>query len=98
MTELVDFSEIVIDDQLVAYWYGGHGDMGRWEHKYSVTLYRYDNGEWIDNTQGSADGSYVFEGLPSGTYRVEANAPGYFTEFYQESADWDHATPQPLHG
>ena len=92
-TDSDDASEIVIDDQVVAYWYKGHGSADRWEHKMEVSLHWYDTNEWVKSTCGDAGGNYTFENIPIGSYRVEATAPGYATEFFEESVGWDEAIP-----
>jgi hypothetical protein len=92
-TDSDDASEIVVDDELTAYWYEGHGPANRWEQKVDIRLQRYDTGEWVSSTRGNADGSYIFEDLPAGSYIVQAAAPGYVSEFFKETASWDEATP-----
>ena len=76
-TDSDDASEIVIDGQLVAGWYGGHSTMGRWEDRINVDLFQYDNHEHIGGTSGNPDGSYLFTNIPAGSYILEATAPGY---------------------
>jgi len=92
-TDSDDASEIVIGDQVVAAWYGGHGPADRWEGKFEVRLNRHDTGEWVASDRGARDGSYAFDNLPPGAYILEAVAPGYPNEFYQEAWQWDDATP-----
>jgi len=91
-TDSDDASEIVIDDQVVAHWYGGHGTMNMWDHKFNVTLYRHDTHEHVNNTGGNPDGSYMFTAIPVESYIVEADAPGYLRELFQDSFVWDQAT------
>ena len=90
-TDSDDASEIVIDGQLVAGWYGGHSTMGRWENRINVDLFQYGNHEHIGGTSGNPDGSYLFTNIPAGSYILEATAPGYLWEFFQDSFDWDQA-------
>jgi parallel beta-helix repeat protein len=97
-TDSDDASEIVIDDQVVASWYGGHSSMARWEHKFNVDLFRYDTQEHVENIWGDPDGSYTFSGLPAGSYYIEATAPGYVREFYQEELRWEDALEIPVAG
>ncbi|MEK7353207.1 MAG: CARDB domain-containing protein, partial [Chloroflexota bacterium] len=81
-TDSDDASEIVIDTQVVAYWYNGHGAAGRWEHKVDISLYQSGTNTWINSTRGNADGSYVFTSIPTGNYTVQAASSGYVTEWY----------------
>ena len=37
------------------------------------------------------DGTFTFPNLPTGDYRVEAQAPGYITEYYQGHQNWGEA-------
>ena len=73
-TDSDDASELVIDDQVVAHWYGGHGPMDRWEHKFIVSLYRRDNRDSIYSTGGSPDGNYSITGIPTGNYIIGVTA------------------------
>jgi len=77
-TDSDDASEIVIDDNLVAYWYGWHESADRWEHKAAeIRVFEYETNKWLSSTRGNADGTYNTCSLPSGTYRIEVEAPGY---------------------
>jgi hypothetical protein len=92
-TDSDDASEIVINDTVVAYWYGGHGSFGRWEHKFGVNLYRYDNhDDHVKGTGGNPDGTYILTGVPPGDYILEATAPGYLREYYQDRYTMESAT------
>jgi hypothetical protein len=97
-TDSDDASGILIDDRLIAYWYSGHGYADRWEHKFDINLLLYDTGEWVESTRGNPDGTFRFTNLPSGNYIVQATAPGYFGEFFEETPDWDQATAVTLTG
>jgi hypothetical protein len=88
-----DASEICIDDQVIAYWYSGHGTANRWEHKMQINIYRYGTDEWIAGTCGNADGSYTVENLPSGRFSIEAVSPGYTIEWYDGTSDSSKAKP-----
>ncbi|MFC2004948.1 carboxypeptidase regulatory-like domain-containing protein [Chloroflexota bacterium] len=92
-TDSDDASEIVIDEQVVAYWYSGHGMANRWEHKLDITVHYYDTRENVTSTRGNADGSYTFKNLASGSYIVQARAPGYVKEWYAGASSSDEATP-----
>ncbi|MFA4837134.1 MAG: carboxypeptidase-like regulatory domain-containing protein, partial [Dehalococcoidia bacterium] len=59
----------------------------------SVYCYTEDSGGYKGGTSTAPDGSYNIRGLPSGNYRVEANATGYIREYYQETSSYDQATP-----
>jgi hypothetical protein len=87
-----DASEIVIDDQVVAYWYGGHGSADRREHKFEVNLIDYATREWLNGTPGNEDGTYEFVGVVPRDYIVRAAAPGYAEEFYNEAVSFEDAT------
>lgn len=55
-------------------------------------------GPWI-STQTGIDGSYSIPDLPTGSYWVEASAPGHTREFYDGAfiVDcWDAVTPVPV--
>ncbi len=41
----------------------------------------------------NADGTYTFAGLPADNYRVEARAPGYEDELWEETVFYNLATP-----
>ena len=84
-TDSDDASEIVIDDQVAAAWYGGHGSTSRWDHKMELRLSLYDTHEWVASTRGNADGSYVFNKVHPGTYIVEAASQGYINEWYDDT-------------
>ena len=45
-----------------------------------------------NGTQSDSDGFYKIGGLAAGTYRVEANAPGFSVQYYNGVAEWDNAT------
>ena len=62
--------------------------MDRWEHKFTVSLYRTDTRELVFNTNGSDNGSFFLAGVPAGTYIIEATAPGYTAEYYMDSISW----------
>ena len=51
----------------------------------------FDDGHWGRGANTQADGSYTITGLPSGDYRVRANAENYFEEYYQETSHWEWA-------
>ncbi|MFQ5611659.1 MAG: carboxypeptidase-like regulatory domain-containing protein [Anaerolineae bacterium] len=45
--------------------------------------------QWgIGTGQIDSTGAYTLSGLPVGQYKVDANAPGYEQEFYQDQTDW----------
>ena len=93
-TDSDDASEIVVDDQVVAYWYNGHGYANRWEHKCDITLHKYDTHEWLTSTQGNSDGTYTFNLVLPGSYIVMVSAPDYERELWNDgegTADWDKA-------
>jgi hypothetical protein len=93
-----DASEIVIDDQVIASWYGGHGSMlwGMWEYRGFVNfdLYNESSDSWggVGNSFIMPDGSYRQLPLPSGEYRVCVESPGYFYECYLDTYNWSNAT------
>ncbi|MDP6455794.1 MAG: carboxypeptidase regulatory-like domain-containing protein [SAR202 cluster bacterium] len=45
-----------------------------------------------NGTQSGADGSYWIDGLAAGKYRIEANAPGFAAQYFDNVAEWDKAT------
>jgi hypothetical protein len=94
-TDSDDASEIVIDDIVVAKWYGGHGPAERWEFKADVRLNRVvgNSREFVDSTRGNSDGSYQFDNLPPGDYLVEAVVPGYVAQHFSNAPSWDVASP-----
>ena len=92
-TDSDDASEICIDDKVVAYWYGGHGSADRWEHKVEIRVSQYESNEWVASTRGNYDGTYKLSSLPPGSYRLQADAPGYVSEFYNETPSLDQSTP-----
>lgn len=51
----------------------------------------FDGNQWGRGTNTQADGSYTITGLPSGDYRVRANAEGHLEEYYQETFHWEWA-------
>jgi YD repeat-containing protein len=93
-----DASEIVIDDQVVAAYYGGHYgvSIGIWEYRGRVSFNLLDSdgnsSEWFD-TPVKADGSYRKVGLPPGEYIVYAHVPGYIKEFFEDVYNWNEASP-----
>ena len=56
----------------------------------------YDGGAWGEGNWTTADGNYTIGALPSGSYRVGAQASGYVTEYYDDVLQWDAATPVPV--
>ncbi|MCJ7575497.1 MAG: carboxypeptidase regulatory-like domain-containing protein [Dehalococcoidia bacterium] len=54
----------------------------------------YDFGWGYTSTRN--DGSYIVSGLPSGNYRVSAEATGFIEEYYDNVYDWSDATPVPV--
>ena len=46
-----------------------------------------------NGTQTDANGSYVIDSLPSGTYRVSARKDGYVREFWQNTSNFESSTP-----
>jgi len=56
-----------------------------------VHLDNWDIEHWGHGTNTGADGSYTFGGLPSGDYRVKANAYDYLNEYYQDTFQWEWA-------
>lgn len=91
-TDSDDASEIIVDDQIVASWYQGHGSVGRWEHKGRVTINNYSDNTWIAEVGYDDDGNYL-AALPPGTYRIQARVPGYIDQFYQDVTSYDGAVP-----
>ncbi|TDA68928.1 MAG: hypothetical protein D9V47_06585 [Clostridia bacterium] len=51
------------------------------------------DGKWAGGTRTGADGCYTIRGLPGGDYRVQAEAPGWAREVYQDTLRHDQATP-----
>ena len=84
---------MVIDDQVVASWYDGHGSMNRWEHKGRVALLKFGTGQWVNEYGFNYDGSYLMSGLVPGNYRVQARVPGYIDEYWQEKHNSNEANP-----
>ncbi|MBK9123996.1 MAG: carboxypeptidase regulatory-like domain-containing protein [Chloroflexi bacterium] len=59
-----------------------------------VCLESMDNGfgfgcQWVN----PADGTYTFDGVQSGNYRVDARADGLEQEYWEETPYWDLTTP-----
>ncbi len=79
-----DSSEIILDDQVVAYWYGMHANTWT-DHQFVVRLYDAAEGYWVQESYGDDTGAYVLRGLPPGTYYVEAISPGYNSEFFNQA-------------
>ena len=60
----------------------------------SIAARDYNTGYWVAGSQSESDGSYVLEGLPAGTYRVQAGAySAYLSEYYYEASNQPGATP-----
>ncbi len=92
-TDSDDASELAIDDQVVAYWYSGHGSANRWEHKMIIYVERADTREYVAGTPGNTDGSYTVANVPSGSYLVSAFSSGYTREWYNDVYNQNEATP-----
>jgi hypothetical protein len=82
-----DSSEIVIDENIVAWWYYAHPVTGRWENKFNISVWRYDTRELIAQTSGNADGSYTVANLYAGSYMVTVASPGYVNQWYSIASD-----------
>ncbi|GEM_PF-1940961 len=52
----------------------------------------YDGEPWVRCTQTDASGSYRFDTLPIGDYRVDVGADGWQYEYYDDILNWDAAT------
>ncbi len=76
-TDSDDASEVVIDNQVVAYWYSGHPSAGRWEHKAVLNYSDNDSDTYISSLRTEPDGSYIIGDLPPGNYRIRGIASGY---------------------
>jgi hypothetical protein len=50
------------------------------------------SGDFGTGTRTDSNGSYTIAGLPSGEYRVRAEAAGYIREYYQETYSYSQAT------
>ncbi|AJE02315.1 MSCRAMM family protein [Geobacter pickeringii] len=57
-----------------------------------VELYDAATGGLVTAAYGGADGTYVFNGLQNGTYKVAFKATGYFTQWYPRKSDTSSAT------
>jgi parallel beta-helix repeat protein len=97
-TDSDDASELMIDDQVVAAWYEGHGAAGRWEHKGRVTLIESETGEWTTDIAYNADGSYVLTGVTPGNYCILARVPGFVNKYYTEQYNFNEAQPVTITG
>ncbi|MBN2238494.1 MAG: carboxypeptidase regulatory-like domain-containing protein [Dehalococcoidales bacterium] len=58
-----------------------------------VNVHDYFTGDYLGNATTQADGSYVFHGLPTGQYRLNAYFTGYVREFWQETPLHHMAAP-----
>ncbi len=59
-----------------------------------IACFGIDNDYSADNSgDTSSDGSFVVHGLPTGHYKVLAQAEGYLMEYYEESSQETSATP-----
>ena len=60
-----------------------------------ISATNYYNGTWFSDTQSGSDGSYYFDGLPPGDYRVEVDPwdTPYLREYYNNRFNWDDAAP-----
>ncbi|HLC05478.1 MAG TPA: carboxypeptidase regulatory-like domain-containing protein [Anaerolineales bacterium] len=54
-----------------------------------ANVYETNGGGACERSQ--ADGTYIFDALPAGGYRVEASASGWAREFYSGTYDWSAA-------
>jgi hypothetical protein len=58
-----------------------------------IIAYDYTSGQMVDDAWTQADGSYIVgNNVVTGSYRVKAEADGYFTEYFQEVATAGAAT------
>ncbi len=53
----------------------------------------YWDGGWAGGTRTDDNGNYTLQGLANGQYRVAARLAGRVQKFYQNTLDWDLATP-----
>jgi protocatechuate 3,4-dioxygenase beta subunit len=58
-----------------------------------VNVFSTDNPFYYGWVETAEDGSYEVTGLTSGTYFANAWADGFLSEYFQEAADFEHATP-----
>jgi len=61
----------------------------------NAIVYDSLSGQWLHYgwAQSDDDGYYTTNGLPDGQYAVKVDASGYITEWYQNTHNWNEATP-----
>jgi hypothetical protein len=91
-TDSDDASEIDIGEKVIASWYGGHGAMGRWEYKGRVTITHYPDNAWVTEVGYDTEGYYSIK-LPPGDFIVQARAPGFIDEYYNQAVSLQNAVP-----
>ncbi len=68
---------------------GGQSVEGVW-----IVAFRYDSGEWVNESLSDGLGNFVISGLPAGDYRITVDnfEMNFLEEYFDNARSWDDAS------